>query len=212
MELSEAIKKRRMVRSFSPESIPDELIDRLISYARNAPSAGNTAGWAAIALTDQHSMSLLWDAVTDTEWRATSKRWEGLSKAPAAIVMLANPANYTSRYSMPDKSASGLGNPPHGGGEDSWPVPYWFVDAGSASMLIMLGAHEAGIGSLFLGNFRGEKRLKETLGIPDSWRYIGTILLGYDDGNDYASQSVKNRRNNLVFHGRWQQENNKVQE
>jgi nitroreductase len=206
MELSQAIKQRRMVRSFSPEPVPDDLIDTLISYARKAPSAGNTTGWAAITLTDQRSMSLLWDAVTDAEWRAMSDRWRGLSKAPAAIIMLTDPANYTGRYSMPDKYASGLGNPPHGGGEGAWDVPYWFVDAGYASMLIMLGACEAGVGTLFLGNFRGERQLKEAFDIPDSWRYVGTILLGYDDGNGYPSPSVKKKRKNLVFNGHWQQE------
>ena len=195
-----------MVRSFSAKPIPGDTIDALISYARKAPSAGNTPGWAAITLTDTHSMSLFWDAVTDAEWRATSRRWNGLSKAPAAIVMLTNPINYTDRYSMPDKSSSGLGNPPHGDGESAWPVPYWFVDAGFASMLIMLGAQEAGLGALFLGNFRGEGRLKEVLGIPDPWRYAGTILLGYDDGNGHASPSIKNKRANLVFNGRWQEQ------
>ena len=44
------------------------------------------------------------------------------------------------------------------GQEVEWVVPYWYVDAAFATMTLLLGATEAGIGAAFLGNFRGEDR------------------------------------------------------
>ncbi|MHB8263866.1 MAG: nitroreductase family protein [Acidimicrobiales bacterium] len=205
MDLSSIINSRRMVRSFSERPLPAGMTTKLASYARAAPSAGNTSGWKAIILEDPYALSSFWKATTDPGWRSRSKRWNGLSRAPAAIVMLTDPKQYTDRYSLPGKVSSGLGTPPNGGGEGAWPIPYWFVDAGFAAMLIMLGATEAGIGSLFLGNFRGESELKELLGIPEPWRHVGTILLGYPDGKDYPSSSIKYRPHteDTICYGRW---------
>ncbi len=205
VDIPDIINARRMVRSFSGRPLPAGMTTKLVSYARAAPSAGNTSGWRAIILEDQDSISSFWQAVTDAEWRAKSKRWNGLSRAPAAVVLLTNPKCYTDRYSLPDKISAGLGNPPDGGSEQAWPIPYWYVDAGFAAMLIMLGATDAGLGSLFLGNFRGEPELKRLLGIPEPWRHVGTVLIGYPDGNDYPSPSVRNHPgpNDRIYYGRW---------
>lgn len=44
MEFSDVVRKRRMVRHFTPESVPDERIDRIVSLAPRAPSAGFSQG------------------------------------------------------------------------------------------------------------------------------------------------------------------------
>ena len=40
--LLELVKKRRSIRSFKPEPIPDEYVDKIIEVARWAPSAANS--------------------------------------------------------------------------------------------------------------------------------------------------------------------------
>ena len=52
MNLSDVIKTRRSVRKFAPESVTDELIDKLLSAAMLAPSAGNQQPWHFAVITD----------------------------------------------------------------------------------------------------------------------------------------------------------------
>jgi nitroreductase len=48
MELEEVIKKRKSVRAFKKDDIPDESLKEIISLARLGPSAGAVRGYEAI--------------------------------------------------------------------------------------------------------------------------------------------------------------------
>ncbi len=45
MDLSEAIRKRKSIRKFKPESVPKEIIHKILKEALRAPSAINTQPW-----------------------------------------------------------------------------------------------------------------------------------------------------------------------
>ena len=45
MEVKEALQKRRSVRKFTDEPVPDEAIDTLLHAAMSGPSACNKAPW-----------------------------------------------------------------------------------------------------------------------------------------------------------------------
>ncbi len=200
MEYSQVVASRRMVRSFSGRPVATAVVDRLLGAALRAPSAGNTGGWSALVLTGPAETAPFWAATTTESWRARSRRWPGLSRAPLVIVLLADPAAYLERYREPDKAASLLGE------ADSWPVPYWFVDTGHAALLLLLGATDAGLGACFLGNFRGEDLLRRELGVPDHLRYAGAVLIGEPGGDDPPSATLQRggRRVDEVIHrGRW---------
>lgn len=53
MELMEAIIKRRSVRKYSDQPIPQEWIDEILWAGMNAPSAGNEQPWHFILLDDR---------------------------------------------------------------------------------------------------------------------------------------------------------------
>jgi nitroreductase len=48
--VSEAVASRRSVRAFLPDSVPREVIERVLDKARNAPSGGNVQPWNAVVL------------------------------------------------------------------------------------------------------------------------------------------------------------------
>jgi nitroreductase len=210
MDFTDAVRRRRMVRSFSGRPVPEALLDRILDSALRAPSAGNTGGWDAVVLRGPAETALLWEATTTAQWRATSRRWPGLVKAPVAVVLFAHPDAYAARYAEPDKETSGLGSGSATGSaigpDDPWPVPYWFVDTGFGALLLLIAAVDAGLGACFLGNFRGEQSLAAALGVPDDRRYLGTVLIGEAGGDDPPSASLargRRRLDDVVHWGGW---------
>jgi len=205
MELPEAVRRRRMVRSFSSAPLPVEVVDRVLDLACRAPSAGNTGGWDVVVLTGPDQTAAFWEATTTADWRAGSRRWPGLARAPVVVALFVHPDAYRARYTEPDKQSSGLGRPDTDGAE-LWPVPYWFVDGGFAVMVMLLAAADVGLGACFLGNFRGEDGLRSALGVPDDRRYIGAVLMGEPADDDPLSASLARGRRQLpdvVHRERW---------
>lgn len=201
MEFTEAVRRRHMTRSFSTEPLPVGLVERLLADALRAPSAGNTQGPAWLVLEGPEETAVYWATATTAGWRDRSRRFAGLSRAPVIALSLTSPDLYVARYGQPDKAGSGLGP---AGGAAAWPVPYWFGDAGFATMALLLGATAAGLGAAFLGTFRAEDELRIALGVPDGWRVFGAVLLGHGDGADHRSASLDRPPvPGRIHRGRW---------
>jgi nitroreductase len=158
LDLGDIVRRRRMVRAFTPEPVDPAVVDDLIDLARRAPSAGNSQGMAYLVL-EGADTAVYWDVSLPVE-RRPAFGWPGLVDAPVLIVVLVRPSAWVERYSEPDKAAAGLGE-----AADAWPVPYWWVDAG--------------LGACFFGPFGHEAEVTAALGVPDGWRVVGIVALGH---------------------------------
>lgn len=187
MELQAALHRRKMVRSFLQEPVPRDVIDKVMSSVLHAPSAGFTQGNEFLVLDTPAAVADFF-RLTNPETDADLYP----SDAPPTVVVLplANKRAYLDRYSEEDKSEYGLGI------EARWPVPYWDIDAGMASMLILLSAVDQGLGAWFSGIFEGEGAMLRRFGVPADLRPIGFIGLGYaaDVDNLAPSTSSATRR------------------
>jgi len=183
--------------------VPEAVVDRILDLGLRAPSAGFSQGWAFVVLEGERQTRRFWDTTLPQERRSTFP-WPGLLDAPVLIVPLAHPDAYVQRYAEPDKAASGLGD-----GEAAWPVPYWYVDTAFVSLLMLLAAVDADLGALFFGIFQDEAALLAELGVPDEYRPVGAIALGYPlSGSDASPPSQSTRRgrrsiDDVVHRGGW---------
>lgn len=171
-EFAEVVRSRRMTRAFDGRPIAPEILDELVELAARAPSAGKTQGWHLVVL-DGEQTAAFWDS-TLPAIRRDSFRWQRLLSAPVIALPLADAKAYVDRYSEPDKVQTGLG-----AGPSAWPVPYWTIDASMAVMTLLLAAEDVGLGALFFGVFRGERELRQRLGIPPGLELLGAVALGY---------------------------------
>jgi nitroreductase len=192
-----------MTRSFSDSPLAAGELDDLVRLAARAPSAGKSQGWHLVVLEGAET-ARFWD-ITLPPARRAGFRWQGLLKAPAILLPLADPAAYVDRYSEPDKIASGLG-----AGPDAWPSPYWTIDASMAVMTLLLGAQDAGLGALFFGVFNNEDELRGELGIPQGLELLGAIALGHRaDGGEHPDGAGRSARrptrspDQIVHRGGW---------
>ena len=199
MDLTDVVRRRRMVRAFTAEPVAPAVVDSLCDLARRAPSAGNSQAVAFLVLDDPESTAQYW-STTLTEERRAGFRWPGLLAAPVLVVVATRPDTYVARYGEPDKAATGLGATP-----DAWTVPFWWVDAGAAVEHLLLGAVDAGLGACLFGLFAHEAAVAEAFGVPDDWRLVGTVALGHPALDEPGRSAARPRRplGDVVHRSRW---------
>jgi nitroreductase len=190
MEFNEVLRKRRMTRNFLPDPLPNDLVDEVIRAGTRAPSAGFTQGVDLVLLSSEISRTRFWEVSSDASWREAGNSAEGLLAAPTIVIPVADPDAYASRYSDDDKSSSLLFSLDAA----RWPIPYWLVDAGYATMLILLAATANGVGSLFFQLHAAEETVCQGLGIPLGRRLIGAIALGYASGDETPGSPSRRAR------------------
>lgn len=186
MELTDAIRRRRMIRTYdASRTVPREAIDEILDLAVRAPSAGYSQGWRFLVLDDITSRAAFWTATVE---HGPPDTWvERLRTAPALIVCFSDKQAYLERYAEPDKGWTDQD-------EAHWPVPYWHIDTGMAAMIALLSAVEQGLGACFFG-VPGERwaELRTAFGVPERLSPIGVISLGYP-APDRRSPSLKRGR------------------
>jgi nitroreductase len=198
MEFREVVRRRRMVRRYADAPVDPQVVDRMLAHAQRAPNAGFSQGWAFLVLDTPDDVALFW-STTGADPDVHNAWLDGMRTAPVVIVPLACKDAYLDRYAEPDKGWTDLS-------EGRWPVPYWWVDAGMAALLILQTAVDEGLGACFfgiqeehLGTFR------DAFGIPGDHAPVGAITVGHRlaDTGPAGSPARRDRRTNLVHRGQW---------
>jgi nitroreductase len=186
MQFPDVVRKRRMVRHFTPEPVDPSIIARILQLALHAPSAGFTQGQSFVVVTRPDLKKRI-AQLADEEEYVTSGFHPFISGASALIVPCTSEAAYHRRYQEPDKVNDD-------GSEIAWPVPYWYMDVGCSVMVVLLAAVNEGLAAGFAGipaphfqDFRALLRLPQDV-IP-----VGVIPIGYP-APDVPSPSLKRGR------------------
>lgn len=187
MQFADCARSRKMVRAFQKKSVDAELLNRIVEIASWAPSAGKAQGWHLLVLQNEDT-NRFWNVTLPKEKRA-SFRWQHLLDAPVIALAFADPNAYLERYSEPDKALTKLGS-----STESWPTPYWTVDASFATMQLLLAAHDVGLGALFFGVFSGEQKLRSDFGVPEQMQLIGAVALGWPIPEKATEKGASARR------------------
>jgi nitroreductase len=188
-----------MVRNYDPaRPVPPELVERLLAHAIRAPSAGFSQGWGFLVLDDPTDRELFW-RVTTPAGTESSPWLDGMHRAPLLIVAHSNRDVYLDRYAEPDKGWTDRD-------EARWPVPYWDIDAGMASLLMLLTAVDAGLGACFFGIPPDcTAGYREAFRVPASFTPVGAVSVGYP-APDVKSPSLRRGRRpaaEVVHRSRW---------
>ena len=169
MKFEEVLRRRKAVRNYLPEPVDREVLERIVARGRRAPSGGFSQGLRLVVVTDLDLRRRIAELADEADYVARGfEPW--ISRAPAHIVLGVREEDYHARYREPDKlDEDGL--------EIDWPVPYWFVDAGAAMLLLMLAAVDEGLASGVFGMLDW-RPLWELLGIPDDVLPVAVVTVG----------------------------------
>lgn len=157
MELYEAMERRRSVRAYKPDPVPQESVDRILRAAQVAPSWKNRQAWSVIVVRDRAKVAEI-GALLQNNPRGVDYR------TLAAVVALCM-----------DPTRVDI----HDGKE------YYLVDAGIVGEHIVLAAQAEGLGTCWIGWFDGAP-IEKALGVPKPHRIVMLTPLGYPDEEPIA--------------------------
>jgi len=187
-----------MIRGYDmSRPVPTDLIERIVANGLRAPSAGFSQGWAFLVLDTPADVARFREAVRPVdhpeEWFAANV------DAPVLIVPHSNKDAYLDRYAMPDKGFTDRS-------DAWWPAPYWDIDTGFASLLMLLTAVDAGLGACFFGiPIERIDAYRAAFGVPVHFTPIGAISIGYSDEPPRDLSSRRKPVAETVHRGRWDQ-------
>jgi nitroreductase len=192
MEFQDVVRRRRMIRTFTSEPVAESSIARILDNAVRGPSAGFSQGQAFLVL-DGEPLARFW-AVTATEVTPN------LQAAPLVIVPLSCKRAYLDRYARPDKGWTDRD-------EARWPVPFWHIDTGMATLLILQTVVDEHLGAVYIGiDPKAVEPFRAEFGVPADHEPIGAVVIGHPAPDHVVgSPSTIPRRPSadVVHRGHW---------
>jgi nitroreductase len=149
MSILEVIKKRKSIRKYKEDPIPEHVLLRVLEAARLSPSGKNLQPWKFIIVKDK--------ALKEELARACSSQFF-IARAPLIIVACGFPDNCYAQMGRYMKS--------------------WPVDVAIAMEHLILQAQEEGLGTCWIGSFE-EKEVKSLLKIPEEVKVLALTPLGF---------------------------------
>lgn len=164
MDVLDAIRMRRSVRSYAARPIPAATLERMRAALRSAPSACNFQPWHFIFVQDDGLRRAVAQASNDQFWMAD---------APVIVV----------GCGLPDQAYQHMGG--QGSSVD--------IDVAIALDHLTLAAVADGLGTCWIGAF-DEQRVKRLLAIPASVKVVALTPLGFPAAPDLNAPLEEGRR------------------
>ena len=200
MNVSEAIKKRRSIRKFKPDPIPEEKIRLLLESARLAPSGTNTQPWRFIVVKDDD---------TKRELQEAAHNQRHIKSAPVIIVCCADLKAFKEFPERVDELIESGALPER---TREVFIPYLkkgmstvtkdaLMIAAAANVAIavehiVLQAVEIGLGTCWVRWYEDNK-IKEILDIPKHVEVMALLPVGVPD--EEPSQRPRQELNKIVY-------------
>ena len=183
----ELVKKRRSIRQFKPDPIPDEYVDKIIEAARWAPSTSNSQPWEFIVIKkpeiknkihqlymERSAINYQMELTREPERRyPTMAKWIegpfGFAKAPVFILVCGDPRT---KEIYPLSLALEFS-----------PIEF-YSSLASAFLYMHLAATTLGLGSQWASTVdfpSVQCQVKQLLGIPKELEIYEMMAVGYPD-------------------------------
>jgi len=151
MDVSDAIAKRRSVRTYKNQDLPQGTVEKLLEAARQAPSAGNVQPWEFVVVSTQK---------TKMDISQAAYGQKNLKEASVVIVACADEKRAEESYGVRGKTL------------------YCLQDTAGAIENILLTACSMGLGTCWIGAFK-EDEVRKIINAPTHMRLVALIPVGY---------------------------------
>ncbi len=179
--LLELVKKRRSIRKFKPEPIPDEYVDNVIEAARWAPSGANSQPWEFIVVKKQELRDKIIELIKEYNtlghkaetYREPEQRFRfsaaGYVRAPVFII-LGGDTRTKDAYPLTTTLERGSS--------------IFTSSLASAFLYMHLAATALGLGTQWVSSISNpyvQSLTKDLLGVPKEIEFYDMVAVGYPD-------------------------------
>jgi nitroreductase len=185
LNVAEAIRQRRSIRSFKNIPVPNEMIIEMLEAARLAPSGSNSQPWRFVVVTDPEEKK---------ELRKISFNQAFIEEAGVDFVFCADLSAYSKEgYRKRRQESIDAGLVIASAVDES--VSQRYLDSMSSDVTqqiipatantyiavehIVLMATALGLGSCWVGGISSYKAIRDLLGIPRGILVLGLVAVGY---------------------------------
>ena len=158
MDLADAVAKRRSVRTYRKQDLPQGVVEMLLEAARQAPSAGNVQPWQFVVVSSPK---------TKMDLSQTAYGQKSLQEASIVIVVCADEKRAAESYGARGKTL------------------YCLQDTAAAIQNILLTACSLGLGSCWIGAFK-EDEVRIVINAPKYMLPVALIPVGYPNESPNA--------------------------
>jgi nitroreductase len=203
-ELLKSVTKRRSVRFFKPDPIPDEYVDKIIEVARWAPSGANSQPWELVVVKKKELREKIVNLLAEDEAATTkmeltrepemrhpgpARRQPGerprFAEAPVFILLCGDHRT---------KEAMTL-NALYNHGPDG--LQHFASNLANAFLYMHLAASSLGLGSQWVSSVNNpvpQVQIKQLLGIPKDVMIYDMMPVGYPAPQPRTVRRVRTRR------------------
>lgn len=161
MDVLEAIYKRRSIRSFTDQPVPDDIMYKILEAGTRAPSAGNMQAWEFVIIKDPTAKRKLVDTTdAGNTAREGVHTQEWIMQAPVVVVICYDVKRMTGRYGRKGRTLMTV------------------MDCMLCVENMVLASTHFGLGTCCVVGFSPEK-LKELLPIPKEITPLLLLPMGY---------------------------------
>lgn len=177
MHVIDAIRKRRSVRRFLPDAIPEDVADRLMEALRLAPTGGNRQPFKFIVVRDHAVRAQVAAACRWSPGRP--KGHDFVAGAPMVVVACGLEKDAVTRYYKDGQASLAIEAEPGSlGMEPAASINLLAVDMAIALDHFSLAATAEGLSTCWIAAL-DEPELRQVLGIPAEMRALFVMPVGY---------------------------------
>ena len=169
MEFYDVVRTRRSIRAYRSDTVPEEVLSRVLEAVRIAPSGSNRQPWKFIVARSEKLRRRLAAACGNQGF---------IAEAPVAIVACGYDIDYNRGGYMGDMSM--------------------LVDVSIAFTHLILAARAEGLGTCWIGAFDNDE-VKEILDIPEGVNVVAVTPLGYPKDDGFAEPGPRKSLTEIVF-------------
>lgn len=178
VEFDQVIQRRRSIRNFKADPVPDQAIFDILEAARLAASGGNIQPWRFVVIKSQEIKEKL----------KAATRWKFALKAPIIIACCSDLSAADGRQDrLVELSQAGVFDNVEMDGEYAAPertqeqlLAYLNMNVGIAITHMMLKAVDLGLGTCWIGGFDPFKTRK-VLALDNNLHIVALLPIGYPE-------------------------------
>ncbi len=168
MDFFEVVRTRRSIRSYKPDPIPDEVLNRVLEAVRIAPSGSNRQPWKFIIIKDEVIKEKLVPACDNQEF---------IAEPPVVVVACGYNIHWNRGEYMGDMSM--------------------LIDVSIAFTHLILSARAEGLGTCWIGAYNNDE-IKKVLGIPEDVNVVALTPLGYPKDEGFTEPGDRKPMTDIV--------------